>query len=191
MNRDRSIVLASASPRRFHLLTEAGWRVKQKPSEINETLGADEPPAEAVRRLAMEKASKNACLYPHTPVVGADTMVLCKGRILGKPKSLDDAKDMLFFLAGRTHTVITGVALLYPEENEEQRRSICWITESNVSFKPLTGSEINDYLSRINPLDKAGGYAIQEHGELVIARIEGLRSNVMGLPVEEIDALFQ
>ncbi len=186
------IILASASPRRLQLLTEAGWRVKAIPADIDENIGRDEMPEQAVRRLALAKAEKIAHLHPQAVVIGADTVVCIDGIILGKPADYRQAKQMLQFLAGREHTVTTGVAVLRPRtEGSEDDVSKVWSVRSQVEFHPLSEKEIEDYLACIDPLDKAGAYAVQDCGDMIIADIKGSRANVMGLPIEELQTALK
>jgi len=177
-----SFILASASPRRRELLARAGLTFTCCPAEVDESPLPNETPEAAVRRLARDKAGVVAKRNPAALVLGADTLVVLDGRALGKPANLREARDMLRFLSGRTHSVMTGVALLRLAPALE----ISWMAETRVTFKPLTASVIEEYLRKVNTLDKAGAYAIQEHGDLIIAGIEGLLSNVIGLPVEEV-----
>ena len=176
------LILASASPRRRDLLCEAGIEIRVVPAHIDEQALPRELPAEHVRRLAGAKADHVAAQMPDCLVLGADTVVAHQNRIFGKPDSLDDAKTMLNTLSGSAHEVLTGVCLrrLNPECLQ------CWVCRTKVCFRELTPNVIDRYCSLVNPLDKAGAYAIQEHGEMLISSIDGLMSNVIGLPVEEV-----
>ena len=178
------LVLASASPRRRQLLEDAGVSLEVDPAEVDEALLAGETPAEHVQRLALAKARAVAARHPTQIVLGADTEVVLKGVVFGKPADLDEAADMLRRLAGRWHEVLTGVALL---RLQPEVRKV-WFCRTRVRFRKLTDQTIRDYCARVNPLDKAGAYGIQEHGEMLVAEIDGPRSNVVGLPVEEVNA---
>jgi septum formation protein len=135
-----------------------------------------------VRRLARAKAIHAAERFAARLTLGADTVVLHNGIPLGKPSSLDDARRMLGTLSATTHEVLTGVCL----RRHEPPFDDTWVSVTEVTFRKLTGELIEDYLQRVHVLDKAGAYAIQEHGDMLIAGISGLRSNVVGLPVEEV-----
>ena len=180
------LILASKSPRRQQLLRQAGVAFEARPSKGPEApWDGEEAPADYVRRLALAKATEVSLevmpRHPGAVVLGADTVVALESRIFGKPKDLAEAKAMLRTLAGRGHTVYTGVALV--RDGQPLR---AWTAATTVWFKPLTAAEIDFYCKLAQPLDKAGAYGIQEHGELIVERIEGLRSNVIGLPVEEV-----
>ncbi len=176
------IVLASASPRRRELLHAAGVHFVCQPAEVDETLHHGEEPSAAVRRLAHAKAAAVAGRFPHEVVLGADTLVVLDGQALGKPRDLDDARRILGMLSGRTHKVMTGVSLLRLRSPHEE--TWCCVTE--VTFRTLLPADMEAYIGRVHVLDKAGAYAIQECGEMIVAGIRGLRSNVVGLPVEEV-----
>ena len=117
-------------------------------------------------------------------VLGADTLVFLDGEIMGKPRDLSDARRMLARLQGRTHQVVTGVSLIHLRGHREQLFAV----STDVTFRPLTAGQIGSYLSKMNPLDKAGAYAIQEHGDMIVSEISGSFSNVVGLPVERLKA---
>ena len=119
---------------------------------------------------------------PDALVLGADTLVFLDNDILGKPRNLAEAERMLMRLQGRTHQVVTGVCLMHLRQHQEKVFAI----STDVLFHPLTRAQAKNYLSKINPLDKAGSYAIQERGELIIAEISGSFSNVVGLPIEKL-----
>ena len=117
-------------------------------------------------------------------MLGADTLVFLGGEILGKPADFADAERMLASLQGRTHQVVTGVSLIH----WRGRRERLFAVSTNVTFHPLTAKRIREYLSKVNPLDKAGAYAIQERGEMIVSKISGSHSNVVGLPLEQLRA---
>ena len=138
------------------------------------------PPAEVAVHNALLKARAVARIHPHRIVLGADTVVALSGRLFGKPRDLVHAREMLQALSGHSHQVITGVAIIAPEGTA----SFSETTE--VTFHSLTPERISDYLSRVDVLDKAGAYAIQEHGDLIVKAIRGSFSNVVGLPQEKV-----
>ncbi len=175
------IILASASPRRQELLRGAGILFAVHPAAVEEALQLGEPPSASVMRLAELKAGAVAAQHPGSLVLGADTLVVLDGKMYGKPVDLAEAGRMLKELSGRTHEVLTGVSLA-----QHGQQSYTWCSKTLVTFKKLSDEEIAAYFRLVNPLDKAGSYAIQEHGDLLVKRVQGLRSNVIGLPVEEV-----
>ena len=176
------IILASASPRRAELLREIVEEFQVLPGHAEEFQPEQFSPVESCLLNACRKARVIAKRFPDALVIGADTEVCLGRRVFGKPRDRDDAERMLAELAGRTHLVISGVCLL--QLRRHRQRLFAEITR--VTFKRLDALEISDYLDRINPLDKAGAYAIQEHGEMIVERIEGSFSNVVGLPVDRL-----
>lgn len=176
------LILASASPRRRMLLEGAGYRVRICPAHIPEIARVDEPPVDLVQRLARAKAWTVAPMHPRQVVVGADTIVLHDDAVLGKPASLADARAMLRRLSGTTHRVLTGVCIC----RRTPRLDHAWTCTTRVTFNELDDSVITDYLRQVDVLDKAGAYGIQEHGDMLVADIDGSLSNVIGLPVEEL-----
>jgi septum formation protein len=183
------LILASASPRRRELLGEMGIAFEIATAEVTELNPASAPklaPAELAIANARLKAGAVARLRPGRWVLGADTVAALEGRIFGKPGSIDEARGFLRALSGRTHQVATGVVLFAPDGNEESFHEI-----SHVTFHPLTEELIARYLAEVPVLDKAGGYAVQERGEWIVARVEGSRANVIGLPVEKLSGLLR
>ena len=181
------IILASASPRREQLLREMGLRFLVLPPEgIEEELSGAAPDVLAMRN-ALRKARAVAGRHPGATVIGADTMVVLDGKIFGKPRNLAEAERMLEHLVGRQHEVITGVCLLHHALGTE----LTFADTTRVWMRSLNRAQIREYLGRINPLDKAGAYAIQEHGAGIVERIEGSYTNVMGLPTERLQATFE
>jgi septum formation protein len=187
-----TIVLASASPRRQELLRSAGIPFTVQPADINETPLAGESPRECAERLAREKAQAVFQDSPQQWVLGADTIVVVDGIILGKPRDAEDAARMLRLLSGRTHAVITGVCVVGPVVSGESVASGQWSVASKiktasettlVTFCELSDDEIGFYVTTGEPMDKAGAYAIQGVASRWIPRIEGDYSNVVGLPV--------
>ncbi len=141
-------------------------------------------PRELCQLNAHRKARPVAKKIPDALVLGADTLVFLDGEILGKPADVADARRMLTRLQGRTHQVVTGVSLIHLRAHRERTFAV----STDVTFRSLTTGQIDDYLSKMDPLDKAGAYAIQEHGDLIVAEISGSFSNVVGLPVEQLQA---
>ena len=184
------VILTSASPRRSELLTSMEIEFEVVPSHVEEIIDGYDFIPELCEANARIKAEPIADLHPECLVIAADTMVYLEDNVFGKPTDLEDAHQMISKLQGRTHQVSTGVSLIY--HNEEIKKSLSVIT--NVTFLPLNSQQISDYLNKIDPLDKAGGYAIQEHKQLIAKRVSGSISNVIGLPVErlkeELNSLF-
>jgi septum formation protein len=187
-----TIVLASASPRRQELLSNAGIPFTVQPAEIDETPLAGEAARDCAERLAREKALAVFQNRPQEWVLGADTIVVVDGIILGKPRDAEDAARMLRLLSGRTHAVITGVCVVGPVVSGESVASGQWAVVSNiriasettlVTLCELSDDEIGFYVATGEPMDKAGAYAIQGVASRWIPRIEGDYSNVVGLPV--------
>jgi septum formation protein len=186
-SRPGPLVLASASPRRRQLLQEAGIAIRVDAADVDETALPGETAAAHVRRLALAKADAVAGRHPQALVLGADTVVVLDGVIFGKPADLAHAQRMLAALSGRWHEVLTGVALVCREPAQRQ----AWVCRTRVRFAALPAETIQAYCTCANPLDKAGAYGIQEHGEMLVAEIAGLRSNVIGLPIEEVVAALR
>ncbi len=178
------IILASGSPRRKDLMTEAGLEFEVMPSPAEEVddphITIDALVSQNARLKCLAIAAKN----PDSLVIGADTLVAIDNESLGKPKDLDHAFEMLKRLVGKTHVVCTGVCLYRGIPNYQ----VEFIESTQVTFKPLSDDQIREYLGMINPLDKAGSYAAQEHGEFIIEKTEGSWSNVVGLPMERLQA---
>jgi septum formation protein len=180
-----TIVLASASPRRQELLRNAGIAFTVQAADIDETPLAGEAPRECAERLAREKALAVAQHRPSEWVLGADTIVVVDGLLLGKPRDGKDAERMLRLLSGRKHEVITGVCLVEPVGSGQLAvASNATASETTlVTFCGMSDDEIRDYVATGEPMDKAGAYAIQGIASRWIPRIEGDYSNVVGLPV--------
>lgn len=179
----RRLVLASGSPRRREILTALGLGFDVRPPDVDETVRPGEGAVAAARRLAEHKASAVEA-EPGDLVIAADTIVVLDGDLLGKPTGPNDAADMLGRLGGRSHEVITGLALRLGAET----RSVAALT--TVTFRPLDLAEIAAYVATGEPLDKAGAYGIQGFGSALVERIEGDFFNVMGLPVPALLALL-
>lgn len=171
------LILASQSPRRGEILRLAGIPFLTRPANVDETVLAGEPPETYVKRVAREKAAAIEA-GPADIVLGADTVVVIEGQILGKPGSLVDAFRMLEKLSGREHTVLTGICL------RREMETILDVAETRVWFLPLSHREIEQYVASGEPMDKAGAYAIQGLASKFVRRIDGSYTNVVGLPVE-------
>jgi septum formation protein len=183
----REIILASSSPRRAELLKRLGVSFRVVPSLVEEApLDAAEPRQLALRR-AGAKAGKVAEQYPQSLVLAADTVVWLDGRVLGKPKSVPEAREMLQFLSVRQHLVFTGVALHVKASGLRQEDAVA----TRVQFRSLSQGEIGEYLATGEPLGKAGGYGIQGYGALLVARIEGCFYNVVGLPLARLGEMLK
>lgn len=194
MDSNTRIYLASASPRRQALLRQAGLAFECVVPDIPEAPRAGEAAAAYVQRLAMEKAQRGLALVrekrlPIRPVLAADTEVVLDGEILGKPRDAADGQRMLRRLAGRAHQVLTGLCLLAPKAGSDRLHAA--LSESRVVFGALTEEEIRAYWETGEPVDKAGGYAIQGRGACFIARIEGSYTGVVGLPLYELYELLK
>lgn len=183
------IYLASQSPRRRELLEQIGVTYQQINVEVPEHPLDDEAPEVYVLRVALEKARAGQARLDEgesVPVLGADTAVVSQGDILGKPKDAEDAVATLIQLAGEHHQVMSAVAMVGPDGEEHTRLSV-----SSVLFRPITLDEARAYWESGEPVDKAGGYAIQGKGAVFVERLEGSYSGVMGLPLFETAELLQ
>jgi septum formation protein len=181
------IILASASPRRERLLREMGLRFVVVRLHDTEELSGGAAPDVVAMHNAQRKARAVAGRHPDSMVIGADTIVVLAGQIFGKPRDRADARRMLGQLAGQRHDVITGVCLVHRTLDTE----LVFADTTRVWMRQLSPAQIADYLASINPLDKAGAYAIQEHGEGIVERIDGSYHNVMGLPTERLQATLE
>jgi septum formation protein len=185
MNRD-FVYLASGSPRRRQLLSQIGVSFQILRIEVDEAAVDGETPHSYVERLARAKASAGALQAPQpAPVLGADTAVVIDGTILGKPADEADAQRMLRLLSGRTHQVLTAVALA--DGGAVSAR----VSASEVTFRAIAHDEAREYWRSSEPRDKAGGYAIQGYGAVFIAELRGSYSGVMGLPLFETAEMLQ
>ena len=173
-------ILGSGSPRRKELLSQVLPDFKVIVSDAEELTMHPDGPIALVQENAKLKAGSVAQLHPDCWVLGADTLVALNDRVLGKPKSIEEGCSMLRVLSGETHTVSTGLCLI----NVEKEYQVSKVDSSRVTFKQLTDPVIDQYFSEVNPLDKAGAYAIQTRPDLIIQKFEGSRTNVIGLPVE-------
>lgn len=177
-----NIILASTSPRRSQLLREAGFNFVIKTTEVEETYPPDTPVDEVAGYLARKKAyASREFIQQDEIILAADSVVILDGVIYGKPIDAADARQMLQKLSGQLHRVITGVCLLSKD------REKVFSAESRVQFEPMSEAEIDFYVEKYRPFDKAGSYAIQEWiGLCKISRIEGTFTNIMGLPVDQV-----
>ena len=177
------LLLASASLRRADLLRTAGLDFEIKPTNVDESLRANELPVGYVKRLAEAKATAVVEFAGNRPVVGADTVVVVNEQILGKPTNAGDASRMLHLLSGRHHEVVTGVTVIGLPLVGQERLRLTSFTTTRVKMAALSESEIEWYISTGEPLGKAGAYAIQGLASRFITHIEGSYSNVVGLPI--------
>ena len=176
------LILASKSPRRSDLLEQAGLKFSVIPSDFDESTVAMSDPDSYVIALAESKAIDISEKHPASWVIGADTIVLIDRKILGKPGSKEEARDMLQRLSGKTHQVLTGYCICCKKKNRFFSETI----KTDVRFKKLSDAEIEWYIQTDEPFDKAGAYAIQGLGTFLVKRINGSYTNVVGLPVCEV-----
>lgn len=176
------VILASQSPRRRELLSLVGIAHEVLPADVDERYLAGEEPREHAERLAREKAT--AMLVPDAVVIGSDTIVVVDGDVLGKPKDDADAARMLRRLSGRSHTVITAVAVAWDGRVESG------VEEVEVTFHTLTEADVAAYIATREPMDKAGAYGIQGFGATIVARVDGDYFAVMGLPLQRLVQLL-
>lgn len=181
------LILASASPRRRELLQRTLLRFRVIPSHTEETRRDEEPPQTYVARIAAEKARAVAERQPGFWILAADTIVALEGQVFGKPKNLDNARQMLTTLSGHPHQVLTAFVLLDTAGNTTAAE----IVTSQVTFKELSASEVAAYLATGEPFDKAGAYAFQGKGRDLIAQVSGSYSNIIGLPMDEVTAALR
>jgi len=178
------LILASGSPRRRELLTQAGFVFDVIPADIDETRHPNEAPMDYVHRLALEKAQTIAALHPEATILGADTTVVLSGEVMNKPTGLADAERMLRLLSGKTHQVHTGLCVITPTATHRH------VETTNVIFREITEDELATYLASGHAKDKAGAYGIQGYAARWIPRIEGDYFNVVGLPLSTVVKLL-
>jgi septum formation protein len=178
----KTIVLASASPRRKELLEKTDLTFTVDTAGYEENMQSGLSPRALARLLSLEKAKAVAGKYRNAVIIAADTFIVFRKRILGKPHTKDEARKMLRILNGRGHSVITGFTILDTETNRKVSRSVV----TKVFFRNLTPEEIDAYVESGEPLDKAGAYAVQGLGSAIVRRIEGDYFNVVGLPVSSL-----
>jgi septum formation protein len=178
----KRIILASASPRRKELLEKIGLKFEVEPSNYAEDLRSGLSPDELVRSISLEKAKAIASKHKKAVVIAADTFIVFRGKIMGKPVTEAEARKMLMVLKGKPHSVITGFTILDTDKNKVLTKSV----ETVVHIKDLTSDEIEAYVKSGEPLDKAGAYAIQGLGSVIVERIEGDYFNIIGLPLSAL-----
>ncbi|MDD5039136.1 MAG: Maf family protein [Dehalococcoidales bacterium] len=178
------IILASASPRRKELLEKLGLKFKVEPGNHEEDILSGLNPHQLARNLSLEKAKTVAGKHKNAIVIAADTIGVFKGQVLGKPHTPIEARNMLKTLSGKSHSVITGFTIIDTSSHKTITKSV----ETKVYIKKLTLKEINAYVKSGEPLDKAGAYAIQGLGSIIVEKIEGDYFNVVGLPLSALAA---
>ena len=183
-----ALILASASPRRRELLTQAGYCFEVQASTVAESRRPEEDAIRFATRLAREKAEEvfARCSAPEVMVLGADTVVVCDGEVMGKPQDAAEATRMLLLLSGRTHHVVTGVAVVWGKGAAEVAAEL-----THVTMRTLSPQEVADYVASGEPMDKAGAYAIQGYAARWIPRINGCYFNVVGLPLALVASLLE
>jgi septum formation protein len=180
------LLLASASPRRREILENLGFEFEILPSNVDESEVPWNDPVESAKLLAEIKGVDAQKTRPRKTIIAADTIVLCEGQVMGKPKSSEDAAKMLGTLSGRVHEVVTGIALI-----KLPNTRIIEAERTKVFFRNLSPEEISRYISTREPFDKAGAYAIQGYASAFIDKIEGDYFNVVGLPVARLFSMFR
>ncbi len=178
----KKIILASASPRRKELLEQIGLKFEVEPSNYREDLATGLAPHELARKISLGKAQAVAGKHRNAVVIAADTFIVFRGRVLGKPHTQVEAKEMLQTLNGKSHCVITGFTIVDTDKNKALSGSV----ETKVWLRRLTPKEIDAYVRSKEPLGKAGGYAIQGLGSVIVERIQGDYFNVVGLPLSAL-----
>jgi septum formation protein len=178
------LILASASPRRAELLRQLGLEFQIIPSDAPELQGGALSAGEVAQINAYRKARAVSKKHPDAVTLGVDTVVVVDHQIFGKPATIAEAEQMLLALQGRQHQVVTGVCLIYLRGHRQK----LFFEQTDVTFRPLTLNQIRHYHSQTNPLDKAGGYGIQDHGDVLVETISGSFTNVIGLPLERFQA---
>ncbi len=181
-NNMKAIILASASPRRKQLLKKIGLKFRVEPSNYEENIGFELELHELAKSLSLEKAKLVAQNHKNALVIAADTFIVFEGKILGKPRTETQAKEMLETINGKPHSVITGFTIVDTDNNKTLSRSV----ETKVHLRKLGSDEINAYVRSKEPLDKAGAYAIQGLGSVIVEKIEGDYFNVIGLPLSAL-----
>jgi septum formation protein len=181
-----TIILASNSPRRKELLRQIGLEFRVDPADVDERVLPNESPEGYAVRVALDKARVAAARAVTGIVIAADTIVVLNNEILGKPADAGDAERMLMMLSGNVHRVITGLAVMDAETGKALTRA----SITRVWFRSLAPHEILSYVKTGEPLDKAGAYGIQEHGALLVKKIDGCYFNVVGLPLSLLGELL-
>lgn len=184
------LVLASSSPRRQELLALLGVDFQIKTSEVDESIAQGTLPGQMVEELARRKASKVAEFYHDALIIGADTVVVIDGQVLGKPRDANDAKAMLHRINGRAHEVYSGIALVHKKEGNVDRMLTCHRV-TKVWMRSMTPHKIDWYVETKEPLDKAGAYGIQGLGSCLVDKIEGCYFNVVGMSLSLLDQMME
>ena len=187
MPEQRKIILASASPRRKEILGKTGLKFSVDAGDYKEDMDLALKPRQLARFLSSEKAKAVAVKYASALVIAADTFIVFQGSLLGKPHTREEARRMLTLLNGRQHSVLTGFTVIDTRTGKKLSRSV----ETKVFFKKMTGQEIESYVKTGEPLDKAGAYAIQGLGAVLVKKIEGDYFNVMGLPLSSLTGVLR
>ena len=182
MHEVKTIVLASASPRRKEILAKTGLPFRVDACDSDEEIDSGLPPHALARRLSHKKAASVASRHKNAIIIAADTFIVFKGKIFGKPHTAAEARRMLTTLNGKEHLVITGFTIMDTETKKRLTRSV----ETKVCFREMAPGEIDGYIRSKEPLDKAGAYAIQGLGAALIRKIEGDYYNVVGLPLSAL-----
>lgn len=178
----REIILASASKQRYDILKRTGIPFLVEESGYEEDVTLALSPSELVKHLAEGKAEAVAARHQGAVIIGADTVVVCDGQIFGKPLVPQRAREMLLALSGRTHRILTGFVIIDTKTGSKVARAV----ETKVSFHTLSDTQIDSYVATGEPLEKAGGYAIQGGGAKFVERLEGEVDNVVGLPLQTL-----
>jgi len=188
---DTRIILASSSPRRKDLLAELGIAFEVIPSGVDETVEEGSPPEEVVRTLALRKAMHIAQQTPNAIIIGADSMVVLDGKLIGKPKDQTDAIATLKLLNGKTHLVLTGIAVVGTQNSLTEPDIKSLTVQSKVTMKLHPEQTVLDYVATGEPMDKAGSYSRSGIGRMLIESIEGSPENVSGLPLKELREMLK
>jgi septum formation protein len=178
----KTIILASASPRREELLEKIGLKFKVEPSNYEENISCELEPHELAKLLSLEKAKLVAKNHKNALIIAADTLIVFEGKILGKPRTKTEAREMLETINGKPHSVITGFTIVDSGSNKALSRSV----ETKIHLRKLSSTEIDAYVKSQEPLDKAGAYAIQGLGSVIVEKIEGDYFSVVGLPLSAL-----
>lgn len=183
----KKIILASTSPRRKEILAKTGIPFEVEASPYEEDMSLDLPPEELAKRLSKGKAEAVAKNYKDAVVIGGDTFIAYEGKMLGKPHTAEKAREMLKMLSGKQHSVFSGIAII----DGKTGKTISEAVETKVFFRDLSNKEIDYYIGTGEPLDRAGSYAINEIGGILVEKIEGDYYNVMGLPLGKLLAMLK
>jgi septum formation protein len=183
----RRIILASKSPRRIDLLKQLGLKFEVIPSNIDEKKYISRDPEKSVKKIALMKANDVAKKNKNGIVIGSDTIVVFKGKIIGKPKNKNDAFKTLKKFSGKEHEVVTGLAII----DTISKKTLIDSVKTKVKFRKITDDEINDFIATGEPFDKAGGYGIQNFACIFIESVNGCFYNVVGLPLSKLTEMLK